>query len=92
VVRRADPNENPRWWRRVTVDGKVPVTGVGGGVAHYLQWVVGKLLTQTIGSVCVGSEAIDEDSGGGGEDECRRASGERCRALETPRSGRRAPG
>jgi hypothetical protein len=51
-----------------------------------------KLLTQAIGSVCVGSKAIDEDSGGGGEDECRRPLGERCRALETPRSGRRAPG
>jgi hypothetical protein len=24
-----------------------------------------------IGSVCVGSEVIDEDSSGGGEDECR---------------------
>jgi hypothetical protein len=53
------------------------VTGVGGGVAQELQRVVGKILTQTIGSVCVGLEAINEDSGGGG------------RALETPRRGRR---
>jgi hypothetical protein len=34
VVRRADPDENSRWRWRVTIDGKVPVTGVGGGVAH----------------------------------------------------------
>jgi hypothetical protein len=53
---------------------------------------VGKLLTQTIGSISVGSEVIDEDSGGSGEDGCRRSSGGRCRALETPGSGRRAPG
>jgi hypothetical protein len=53
VVRRADADENPRWRRRVTVDGEVSVTGVDGGVAQKLQRVVGKLLTQTIGSVCV---------------------------------------
>jgi hypothetical protein len=47
---------------------------------------------QPIGSIRVGSEVIDEDSGGGGEDEYRRSSGGRGRALETSRSGRRAPG
>jgi hypothetical protein len=55
----------------VTVDGEVPVTGVGGGVAQELQRVVGKMWTQTIGSVCVRLEAIDEDSGGGGRDRRR---------------------
>jgi hypothetical protein len=30
------------------------------------------------------------NSGGGGGNGCQRASGEQCRALETPRSGRRA--
>jgi hypothetical protein len=73
----------------VTVDGEVPVTGVGEGVAQELQCVVGKVLTQTIGSVCVGLEAIGEDSGGGGEDRRRRASGRQYRALKTPRRGRR---
>jgi hypothetical protein len=34
VIRRADPDENPRWRWRVTVDGEVSVTGVGGGVAQ----------------------------------------------------------
>jgi hypothetical protein len=66
------------------------VTGISGGVAQELQRVVGKMLTQTIGSVCVGLEAIDEDSGSGGRDGRRRASGQQYRALETPRSGRRA--
>jgi hypothetical protein len=66
------------------------VTSVGGGVAQELQRVVGKMLTQTIGSVCVGLEAIDEDSGGGGRDRRRRASGQQYGALETPRSGHRA--
>jgi hypothetical protein len=76
--------------REVTVDGEVPVTGVGGGVAQELQRVVGKMLTQTIGSVCVELEAIDKDSGGGSRDGRQRASGQQYRALETPRSGRRA--
>jgi hypothetical protein len=47
------------------------VTGVGGGLAQELQRVVGKLLTQTIGSVCVRLEAIGEDSDGGGGDRRR---------------------
>jgi hypothetical protein len=34
VVRRVDPDENPRWRRRVTVDDKVLVTDIGGGVAQ----------------------------------------------------------
>jgi hypothetical protein len=34
VVRRADPDENPRWRWRVTVDDEVSVTDVGGGVAQ----------------------------------------------------------
>jgi hypothetical protein len=65
------------------------VTGVGGGSAQELQQVVGKVLMQTIGSVCVGLEAIGEDSGGGGGDRRRRVSGRQYRALETPRRGRR---
>jgi hypothetical protein len=73
----------------VTVDNEVPVTGVGGGLAQELQRVVGKVLTQTIGSVCVGLEAIGEDSGGGGGDRRRRASGRQYRTLETLRRGRR---
>jgi hypothetical protein len=72
-----------------SVNGETPVTGVGGGSAHELQRVVGKELTQTIGSVCVGLEATGEDSGGGGWDRRRRASEKQYRALETPLRGRR---
>jgi hypothetical protein len=60
------------------------VTGVGGGSVHKLQRVVGKMLTQTIGSGCAGLEAIGEDSDGGGGDRRRRASERQYRALETP--------
>jgi hypothetical protein len=74
VVGKADSGENPRWWRRVTIDGEASVAGVGRGVAQELQQVVRKLLTPTVESVGVGSDVIDEDSGGGG-DGCRRPSG-----------------
>jgi hypothetical protein len=72
----------------VSVDGEVPVTGVGGGSVYKLQRVVGKVLTQTIGSGCTGLEAIGEDSDDGGGDRRRRASERQYRALETPRRGR----
>jgi hypothetical protein len=75
VVGRADSDENPRWRRRVTVDGEASVASIGGGVAQELQQVVRKLLTPTVESVGVGSDVIDEDSGGGGEDGRRRSSG-----------------
>jgi hypothetical protein len=75
VVGKADSGENPRWRRRVTVDGEASVACVGRGVAQELQQVVRKLLTPTVESVGVGSDVIDEDSGGGGEDGCRRPSG-----------------
>jgi hypothetical protein len=75
VVGKADSGENPRWRRRITVDGEASVAGVGRGVAQELQQVVRKLLTPTVESVGVGSDVIDEDSGCGGEDGCRRLSG-----------------
>jgi hypothetical protein len=72
----------------VSVDGEVPVTGVGGESVHKLHRVVGKVLTQTIGSGCAGLEAIGEGSNGGGGDRCRRASERQYWALVTPRRGR----
>jgi hypothetical protein len=46
----------------------------------------------SIGGIHFGLGVTDEDRGGGGEDRRRRASEGRCRALETPLSGHRAPG
>jgi hypothetical protein len=74
----------------VTVDGEAPTANVGRGPAHELQWDMGMVVVLSIGSIHFGLGVTDEDSGGGGGDGCRWASGERCRALETPRSGRRA--
>jgi hypothetical protein len=76
--------------REVTVDGEAPAANVGRGPAHELQWDVGMVLVLSIGSIHFGLGVTDEDSGGGGGDGCWRASGERCRPLETPQSGRRA--
>jgi hypothetical protein len=74
----------------VTIDGEAPAANVGREPAHELQCDVGMVVMLSIGSIHFGLEVTDEDSGGGGGDGCRRASGERCRALETLRSGRRA--
>jgi hypothetical protein len=46
----------------------------------------------SIGSIHFGLGMTDGDRGGGGEDRRQRVSGGRCRALETPLSGRRALG
>jgi hypothetical protein len=46
----------------------------------------------SIGSIHFGLGMTDGDRDGGGEDRRRRASGGRCRALETPLSDRRVPG
>jgi hypothetical protein len=45
---------------------------------------------QPIGRIRVGSGVTDGDSSGGGEEECRRASGSRCAGLESQRMGRGA--
>jgi hypothetical protein len=75
VVGKADSGKNPRWRQRVTVDGEASVAGVGRGVAQELQQIMKNLLTPTVESVGVGSDVINEDSGGGGKDGCRRPSG-----------------
>jgi hypothetical protein len=49
------------------------------------------VVMRSIGSIHFGLRVTDGDRGGSGEDRRRRASGGRCRALEAPLSGRRAP-
>jgi hypothetical protein len=48
------------------------------------------VVMRSIGGIHFGLGVTDEDRGGGDEDRRRRTSGERCRARESPRSGRRA--
>jgi hypothetical protein len=51
------------------------VTGVGGGSAHELQRVVGKVWAQSIGNLGFGLGATGGGSDNGGEEKRRRASG-----------------
>jgi hypothetical protein len=86
-----DLDEGPRWRRRVNDDDGAPAIDVGSKPAHELQRDMGNVWVQTIGRICIGSEVIDENSGGGGDEEYRRSSKRQSKALEMPRSGRRAP-
>jgi hypothetical protein len=76
------------------VDGDegAPVMNVGQDPAHENQWVVGNVHVSSIGWNHAGLREFDGDRCGGGEEECRRASGRHCDALKSQWMGRIASG